>query len=71
MAQILPFILARKDRGGTARAAAAEIVIFPGIRVEYHEEPPRPADEAAASGERRRRRGGARRGRPPKDVLTA
>ena len=57
MAKILPFINAelhnRPVRTSAPRAAMAEIVIFPGIRVEYHDEPPKPAGDGRS---RRRNR---------------
>lgn len=47
MAKILQFSEVegrpRPERSGSARPAMAEIVIFPGVRVEYHDEPPKPA----------------------------
>jgi hypothetical protein len=43
MAEILPFAKGRAERKRDAGKAAGEIVIFPGVRVEYHDpshEPP-------------------------------
>jgi hypothetical protein len=58
MAQILPFLDAerrpRPERSVSVRAAMAEIVIFPGVRVEYHDEPPEPAGDGRSRGGRRR-----------------
>jgi hypothetical protein len=63
MAKILPFatLEARRDRGAGDRMG--EIVIFPGVRIEYHDLPPKPT----GSGRPRR---GPRRG-PPKTALSA
>ena len=61
MAQILPFSSAerrsRPERSGMMNAA--EIVIFPGVRVEYHDEPPKPAGSGRPRGGGRGRRTGA------------
>lgn len=62
MAEILPFAKGRAERKRDARKAAGEIVIFPGVRVEYHDssnEPP---------GKPRPRRS---RRNSPEDVLSA
>ena len=58
MAEILPFGKIESGRRMRPDGLKGEIVIFPGIRVEYHEDPPAPA----GSGRRRR----ARRGRAAK-----
>jgi hypothetical protein len=62
MAKILQFARPDTDRRRKAGDIPAEIVIFPGIRVEYHDVPPHPAGS-----------GGSRRGRrsPAKRSLTA
>jgi hypothetical protein len=64
MGKILPFAIlpARRDRGTADHTA--EIVIFPGVRVEYHDPPPPPP---SGRGPARRR---ARRG-PVKGALSA
>jgi hypothetical protein len=42
MAEILPFASAHVHRRRKLAAAAGEVVIFPGIRIEYHEDAPAP-----------------------------
>lgn len=54
MAKILPFATDRAERKPGVRQAAGELVIFPGIRVEYHDNPPEP--QAKRSRRRSRRR---------------
>jgi hypothetical protein len=65
MAKILAFSIAgraaRPER--SSFNCAAEIVIFPGVRVEYHDEPPNPAGDGSSG-----RRG---RGRQAKAALSA
>jgi hypothetical protein len=63
MAKILPFARGRGTRRLSQRGATGEIVIFPGIRVEYHDSPPQPAQK------RRQPRG--RRGSAKDDALSA
>ena len=61
MAEILQFAKGSTARKRTPGEAAGEIVIFPGVRVEYHEAPQPPA-------KRKRRRG---RRAATKDALSA
>jgi hypothetical protein len=62
MAEILPFSRGRaKPSRSVERDTAGEVVIFPGIRIEYHEDQP-----ALAKPDRR----GTRRN-TPNDVLSA
>ena len=42
MAEILPFARTSSSRPRDRRNVAGEIVIFPGVRVEYHDSPPSP-----------------------------
>jgi hypothetical protein len=42
MAEIFQFAASAPKRTRHRREAAGEIVIFPGIRVEYHDHPPTP-----------------------------
>jgi hypothetical protein len=53
MADILPFAKAEPGRRKPPGGSAGEIVIFPGVRVEYHD---RPAAPEGNGGPRRRRR---------------
>ena len=62
MSNILPFAAAAPDRRRKPGAGSAEIVIFPGIRVEYHDRP------KASKGSSKRRR---QRRRSAKDALSA
>jgi hypothetical protein len=62
MAEILPFARGRVARAPAVRKDAAEIVIFPGVRVEYHDRTPEPKAKL------RRRRG---RRNSTKDALSA
>lgn len=55
MAEILPFAGAEGHRIRNGGGGAGEIVIFPGVRVEYHESAP--ASEAKQRARRSRRRG--------------
>jgi hypothetical protein len=57
MAKILPFATAQRTRKRYTGGGTAEVVIFPGIRVEYHDEPTKPA----GSPRRRARRKGQKR----------
>ena len=52
MARILPFAKAGAERMPGEQKVAGELVIFPGVRVEYHDNPPEPR----ARGRRRRPR---------------
>jgi len=61
MAEILQFAKGSTARKRAPREAAGEIVIFPGVRVEYHQAPRPPAKRKR----RRARRAGA------KDALSA
>jgi len=58
MAKILPFAGAHVERRSGERKREGEIVIFPGVRVEYDDRPPEPRSK-------RRRRG------PGDDALSA
>ena len=62
MAEILPFAISASKRVPRHREGAGEVVIFPGIRVEYHEGPPSPPTKGR---QRRGKRGSA------KDALSA
>jgi hypothetical protein len=42
MAEILPFVASGSNRPRDRQNARGEIVIFPGIRVEYHDRPTSP-----------------------------
>ena len=42
MAEILPFANSGSHRPRERLHASGEIVIFPGVRVEYHDRPPNP-----------------------------
>jgi hypothetical protein len=55
MAEILPFVPRRRRRADRAEGRRGEIVIFPGIRVEYHDDRPGP-DTKRQGGSRRRGR---------------
>lgn len=52
MAEILPFAAsatrAERPRGGST----GEIIIFPGVRVEYHDHPPQPPAKQPRRGKR-------------------
>jgi hypothetical protein len=52
MAQILTFPKIEASRRSHRGSVNAEVVIFPGVRVEYHDQPPKPA----GNGRRRRTR---------------
>ena len=62
MADILQFAISASKRTRRHRESVGEVVIFPGIRVEYHESPPQPPTNGR---QRRSKRGTA------KDVLSA
>ena len=59
MAEILPFTSGDAHRRRKVAGAAGEVVIFPGIRVEYHEHASTP------EGSKRQRRGRRRPTKPP------
>ena len=61
MADILPFAISASKPSRPHSRGVGEVVIFPGIRVEYHEFPPEPPKGR----DRRARRDAA------KDVLSA
>src|SRR5258708_1883063 len=42
MAEILPFATSGSNRPRERQHGSGEIVIFPGVRVEYHDRPPSP-----------------------------
>ena len=57
MAEILPFAISASKRAPRHREGAGEVVIFPGIRVEYHDGPPSPPTKRRpAAGQARIRR---------------
>jgi hypothetical protein len=62
MAEILPFAISASKRTPRHREGTGEVVIFPGIRVEYHDGLPTPPTK------RRPRRGKRGAG---KDALSA
>ncbi len=62
MAEILPFSAGRAKPRSGERDTVGEVIIFPGIRIEYHEE-----QEPGLA--KRGRRGGG--GGAPKDALSA
>lgn len=62
MTKILSFIRPEGTRKRSAGNLQAEIVIFPGVRVEYHDQPPKPAGNG---------RSGPGRRRPAKRALSA
>ena len=62
MAEILPFTSADAHRRRKVPDTAGEVVIFPGIRIEYHE------NASAPEAGKRQRRG---RRRPPKPPTSA
>jgi hypothetical protein len=64
MAKILPFASDRATRKSPKREAAGEIVIFPGVRVEYHDSPPQPM-------QKRRQQRRVRRNSAKGDALSA
>jgi hypothetical protein len=63
MAKILQFAPLPADQRRRTPEAPCEVVIFPGVRVEYHDVPPHPA---GSGGSRRARRRSA-----AKSALTA
>jgi hypothetical protein len=54
MATILPFVGRRPDRARRQKGATGEIVIFPGVRIEYHDHAPAPAVSRAQRTKQRR-----------------
>jgi len=54
MAKILEFARLDPDRRRRRPDRSGEIVIFPGVRVEYHDVPPHPAGSGGSRGGRRR-----------------
>ncbi len=62
MAEIFPFAISASKRAQRHYEGAGEVVIFPGIRVEYHEGLPKPPTKRRT---RRSKRGSA------KDALSA
>jgi hypothetical protein len=54
MAKILKFARLAAGERRKAPDAPGEIVIFPGIRVEYHDVPPPPVGSGGSRGARRR-----------------
>jgi hypothetical protein len=56
MADILPFSTERTGRITKAAKGGGEIVIFPGVRVEYHDVPPTPSGTSQSKRKRRSRR---------------
>ncbi len=54
MAEILPFAGAEAQRSRNGVEGAGEIVIFPGVRVEYHENAPTPEGKKRPRRNRRR-----------------
>jgi hypothetical protein len=53
MAEILPFAISATKRPPRQREGVGEIVIFPGIRVEYHDSmPPPPTKGRSRRGKR-------------------
>lgn len=55
MADILPFARGEPGRRRLPGRGVGEIVIFPGVRVEYHDLPPAPAGDGGPRGGRRSR----------------
>ena len=60
MAKILPLPRLETTRRRKAEGAPAEIVFFPGVRIEYHDRPPEPAGNGRPRG-----RGAGRRATAP------
>jgi hypothetical protein len=56
MADILPFVPRERRRADRAEGRSAEIVIFPGVRVEYHDDRPRPETKRPGRSRRRGRK---------------
>jgi hypothetical protein len=54
MGKILPFTCLPRSTSRKPGDASAEIVIFPGVRVEYHDQPPAPAGKGGPSRRGRR-----------------
>lgn len=59
MAEILPFTSADTHRRRKVADAAGEVVIFPGIRIEYHD------NASPPDASKRQRRGRRRPSKPP------
>jgi hypothetical protein len=57
MAEILPFAISASKRPPRHREGTGEVVIFPGIRVEYHDGAPPPPTKGRS---RRGKRGAAK-----------
>jgi hypothetical protein len=55
MAEILPFVKEKGTRTRRAAPRAGEVVIFPGVRFEYHDPAPTPSDNRPR-GKRSRRK---------------
>jgi len=56
MADILPFVKEKGARAKSAAPRAGELVIFPGVRIEYHDPAPTPSDTRPGGGKRSRRK---------------
>jgi hypothetical protein len=56
MADILPFVKEKEGRAKSGVATAGEVVIFPGVRVEYHDGTPTPSGNRPSGGKRPRRK---------------
>jgi hypothetical protein len=59
MAEILAFPKLEAGRRSHRQGVGAEVVIFPGVRVEYHDQPPKPAGRGRSRRPRRTRSGDA------------
>jgi hypothetical protein len=59
MADILPFVTRERRRADRADGRSAEIVIFPGVRVEYHDDRPGPETKRQGRSGRRGRKAAA------------
>ena len=58
MADILPFVKEKAARTKSVAPHVGEVVIFPGIRIEYHDPAPTPSDNGPRGGKRPRRKAG-------------
>jgi hypothetical protein len=56
MADILPFVKDKDGRSKSAGASAGEVVIFPGVRIEYHDPAPTPPSGTGRPRRKRSRR---------------
>jgi len=56
MADILPFVKDREARAKSAAPRAGEVVIFPGVRIEYHDPAPTPPSGTGRPRRKRSRR---------------